>query len=159
MISKNIGNITKSNPNRGYTDVDNCVCLKDLHPYDFKIKYYEDDEEKEVIPYTFEDAIALSNIELFRGLTSSTGMIKKMHDASLKDSVEECVKALYEALDGEKAKMALDLLYDVEPEKLKVPTYIDEGLKWLEKELKHTYQDFVYAEPREVDAPQDLEVF
>lgn len=130
--------------------------VRAAYQYGFMIKYYTDGKEEEAIPYTFEDAIALSNIQLFRDLTSSTGMVKKMHEATMKVSLEECAAALYKALDGEKAKMALDLLYDVDPKKLKVPTYIDEGLQWLEKELSNTDQEFVFAEPEE---PEALEEF
>ncbi|EGQ7782459.1 AAA family ATPase [Vibrio parahaemolyticus] len=131
--------------------------VRAAYQYGFMVKYHTDAEEEEAIPYTFEDAIALSNIQLFRDLTSSTGMVKKMHEATMKDSLEECAATLYRALDGEKAKMALDLLYDVDPKKLKVPTYIDEGLQWLEKELSNTYQEFVFAEPEEVEEPEALE--
>ncbi|NRF30251.1 AAA family ATPase [Vibrio coralliilyticus] len=133
--------------------------VRAAYQYGFMIKYHTDGEEEEAIPYTFEDAIALSNIQLFRDLTSSTGMVKKMHEATMKESLEECAATLYKALDGEKAKMALDLLYDVDPKKLKVPTYIDEGLQWLEKELSNTYQEFVFAESEEVEEPEALEDF
>ena len=131
--------------------------VRAAYQYGFMIKYHTGGKEEEAIPYTFEDAIALSNIQLFRDLTSSTGMVKKMHEATMKASLEECATALYKALDGEKAKMALDLLYDVDPKKLKVPTYIDEGLQWLEKELSNTDQEFVFAEPEEVEEPEALE--
>lgn len=121
------------------------------------VKYHADDKEEEAIPYTFEDAIALSNIQLFRGLTESTGMVKKMHEATMRDSLKECSTSLYKALEGEKAKMALDLLYDVDPGRLTVPMYIDEGLKWLENELCATYQEFAFVEPEEVAEPETLE--
>lgn len=90
---------------------------------------------KEVIPYTFEDAVALTNLELFKTLSESSGMVKKMHLATKMRTLDACCNAMYKALDGEKAKMALDLLFDVEPAKLLVPAYIKEGLDWLESEL------------------------
>ncbi|MCD9552389.1 AAA family ATPase [Photobacterium carnosum] len=90
---------------------------------------------KEVIPYTFEDAVALTNLELFKTLSESSGMVKKMHLATKMRTLDACCNAMYKALDGEKAKMALDLLFDVEPAKLLVPEYIKEGLDWLESEL------------------------
>ncbi|MGI1899751.1 ATP-dependent nuclease, partial [Vibrio campbellii] len=99
----------------------------------------------EVIPYTFEDAIALTNLELFKELSSSTGMVKKMHLATKKKSIDACCNAMYNALDGEKAKMALDLMFDVEPNKLLVPEYIGEGLLWLEKQLDVMSLDYTWT--------------
>jgi len=45
-------------------------------------------------------------------------------------------------LEGDKAKMALDLLFDVDPQDLQVPKYIDEGLSWLESELEMASKDY-----------------
>ena len=100
---------------------------------------------KEVIPYTFEDAVALTNLELFRKLSKSTGMVKKMHLATKMTTLNACCNAMYKALDGEKAKMALDLLYDVEPNELRVPEYISEGLVWLEGELETMSLEYTWA--------------
>ncbi|EGQ8058068.1 AAA family ATPase [Vibrio parahaemolyticus] len=100
---------------------------------------------KEVIPYTFEDAVALTNLELFRKLSKSTGMVKKMHLATKMTTLNACCNAMYKALDGEKAKMALDLLYDVEPNELLVPEYISEGLVWLEGELETMSLEYTWA--------------
>ncbi len=127
------------------------------YQYGITIKYQEESEEEEAIPYTFEDAIALTNIQLFKGLTDSTGMIKKMHEATIKNSLKECATELYKSLDGEKAKMALDLLYNVRPESLEVPAYIDEGLVWLEKELSNNYQEYVVAESEGIEEPKIFE--
>lgn len=100
---------------------------------------------KEVIPYTFEDAVALTNLELFRKLSKSTGMVKKMHLATKMTTLNACCNAMYKALDGEKAKMALDLLYDVEPNELLVPEYVSEGLVWLEGELEMMSLEYTWA--------------
>lgn len=100
---------------------------------------------KEVIPYTFEDAVALTNFELFKKLSNSTGMVKKMHLATKMKTLNACCNAMYKALDGEKAKMALDLLFDVEPNELLVPEYISEGLVWLEGELESMSLEYTWA--------------
>jgi hypothetical protein len=50
---------------------------------------------------------------------------------------------MYEALIGDKAKMALDVLFDVDPEKLIVPLYISEGLDWLEEQLDVASMDYL----------------
>ncbi|MCR9886818.1 AAA family ATPase [Vibrio alginolyticus] len=98
--------------------------------------------QKEAIPYTFEDSISLTNLNLFKGFSTSVGMVKKMSQAANKETLEECCQEMFDALKGEKAKMALDLLFEVDPEKLLVPEYIKEGLDWLEKQLDAVNQDF-----------------
>lgn len=108
-----------------------------------KVDYKGDGDFKEAIPYTFEDAIALTNLDAFKKLTSSTGMVKKMHKATLEDDLDKCSEKLYEALDGTKAKMALDLLYDVDPKDLEIPEYIKQGLDWLNDELESSNRDFI----------------
>ncbi|MCJ9429664.1 AAA family ATPase [Kordiimonas marina] len=88
--------------------------------------------EKEVLAYTFEDALIYENIEKFRTL-KGTGLIRKARDtisttpdaADLSSKIQEILKT------GNKAEFALDLLYDSDPKVLKVPGYIDEGLTWL----------------------------
>lgn len=98
--------------------------------------------QREAIPYTFEDAIVLSNISLLKDLESPTGMLKKMQEGLFKDNLSECTKALYDALSGEKAKMALDLLFDVDPKQLEVPKYIYDGLEWLENKLTEMSNEY-----------------
>ena len=91
---------------------------------------------EEAIPYTFEDALAFENLEIFRALDGN-GMIKKFKVAANKPSAREAGKAMFEALDnGKKGEFALELLFLEEPNKLKVPIYIAEGLEWLHDQLK-----------------------
>ncbi|HHJ3171712.1 TPA: AAA family ATPase [Vibrio parahaemolyticus] len=111
----------------------------------------------EAIPYTFEDALALTNLELFRTLDKSTGMIKKMYKATQHSDLDTCCYAMYQALDGEKAKMALDLLYDVDPERLQVPEYIREGLAWLESELDTQSIEFNWAPKAQTSKEEEPE--
>ncbi len=67
-----------------------------------------------------------------------------MHLALNKANLDDAKEAMYDALKGgDKARMALDLLFDVEPEKLDVPVYIAEGLKWMEDKLEEASLDFV----------------
>lgn len=108
-----------------------------------EVDYNNDGNLEEAIPYTFEDAIALTNLNLFKTLSSSTGMVKKMYEATREDNLKKCAEKLYEALDGTKAKMALDLLYDVDPDDLEIPDYIKQGLDWLNDELKSSNLDIL----------------
>lgn len=98
-------------------------------------------KEEIVIPYTFEDSIVFSNLQIFKDaeiMKNTTGMLKKMHEATLELNLEECCQKAFEALNGEKAKMALDILYEFEPqgkELFSPPNYIKDGLEWLSEEL------------------------
>jgi len=119
------------------------VCVAYQCP--IKVTYEEGKSDVEGIPYTFEDALALSNIELFRGMDKAKGLLRKMHDALLKDTIQEACKGMYGALDhsAKKAEMALDLLYLQEPDSLRSPEYISEGLMWLQDSLKGKDSDLL----------------
>jgi hypothetical protein len=96
------------------------------------------------IPYTFEDALVLSNLKLFKARTGDTGLIKKMAEGVNKPSISEACEALYEALskNSKKAEMALELLYTTEPNQLTPPKYIADGLDWVQEQLKSKHQDY-----------------
>ncbi|MGQ8819912.1 AAA family ATPase [Bibersteinia trehalosi] len=91
--------------------------------------------DEEVIPYTFEDSIVFSNLQIFQDpskLKDSTGMIKRMHEATLKEELNDCCQTVFESLSkGTKAQMALDILYEFDEKEFYVPNYIEEGLNWL----------------------------
>jgi predicted ATP-dependent endonuclease of OLD family len=104
--------------------------------YQCQIKVdFIDGERLNAIPYTFEDAIALTNPDLFKNFPKPTGMLKKMQTAFSKATLEECLVALYAALKDDKAAMALDLMFYTDPDDLRVPEYIKEGLDWLQEQL------------------------
>lgn len=113
--------------------------------YQYEIKVNYASSKAKAIPYTFEDALVLSNITLFKNKTSSIGLIKKMADAVNKPTISEACQAMFEALNknSKKAEMALDLLYTTEPSELEPPQYIKEGLIWLQERLKYKHQDYV----------------
>ena len=110
--------------------------------YQFPIKVTLAGNKTEVIPYTFEDALAYENLELFKEMVG-TGLIKKFNEIfSEKTDAQEISEALFEAFrKGDKAKFALELLYLEEPEKFNVPTYIKEGLEWLKEKLHAKQND------------------
>lgn len=87
----------------------------------------------DAIPYTFEDALVLENLTMFKAMTDSKGLIKKMADAVNKATLNEACEDMFIALgkNAKKAEMALELLYTTEPSLLKPPVYIKEGLDWL----------------------------
>ena len=127
--------------------------VDDLLSFDEKEKVYDDnfsirvayqtpvqvkfkEEDSEAIPRTFEDALVFENIEIFQ-TGDGTGLLKKFKDAvSSKDTVSELSDALFEALTtGNKAKFALDMLYSEDTAAISVPSYIRDGLKWLQNKL------------------------
>jgi len=109
-----------------------------------KLKYKDDSDEEEAVPYTFEDSLALTNLRLFRGYDDPKGLLKKLKEALTKDTLSEASKEMFDSLGaGSKAGMALELLYLTEPSKLKPSTYIFDGLKWLEGKLAEKKQEFL----------------
>jgi hypothetical protein len=101
--------------------------------YGIPIKFGKE-EEAEAFPYTFEDAIALTNPELFKK-EKPTGMMKKCRMLLTSIRLNSAVKN-YLALKDDKAEMALDLLYCADPAELAAPKYIQEGWTGLKKSWK-----------------------
>jgi predicted ATP-dependent endonuclease of OLD family len=100
-----------------------------------------------VYPYTFEDSLVMENLEKFKELSSSKGLMKKMHLAASETEIEKAATKMYEAItdaNAKKAEFALELLFWEEPQKLKTPTYIKKGLKWLEEELLKSSKPFTF---------------
>ena len=94
---------------------------------------------KKIYPYTFEDALVIENIEVFKSIPKSSGLLKKMTQSAKEADVTDVVKKAYDAINAEgakKAEFALDVLYFENPENLNIPKYIGEGLIWLEEKLK-----------------------
>ncbi|RCW63163.1 AAA family ATPase [Saliterribacillus persicus] len=112
--------------------------------------------DSKVIPYTFEDALVLSNISLFKSKTSATGLIKKLADSVNKSTIFDSCQEMFSALgkNSKKAEMALELLYTTEPNELAPPKYIAEGLEWLEEELKNKHKDYV-TQKTEMEVPYE----
>lgn len=99
-----------------------------------------------IYPYTFEDALVIENKESFKTIAGSTGLLKKMVEASTKEDIEEFAKEAYLIINdkqAKKAEFALDVLYFEDPKKIKTPTYIKEGLDWIEDQLKVSKQGLI----------------
>jgi predicted ATP-dependent endonuclease of OLD family len=115
------------------------------------VNFKVDGEKVEAIPYTFEDALVFSNIELFRGLDENKGLLKKMIKSLSLDNVQAASKSMFDALgkSAKKAEMALELLYLKDPNELSTPNYISEGLTWLQCKLEIKASSSVKAEVTE----------
>ena len=91
----------------------------------------------EICPYTFEDALIFTNLELFRqdglkkmgGITTISNLLRKS------DSANELQQCIFEKLesksDFKKADFAVSLLYKNDFIDLEAPAYIKEGLNWM----------------------------
>ena len=115
------------------------------------VEYKDGEDLGEAIPYTFEDSLAFTNLALFRGYTEPKGLLKKLQAALLNDTLEEASNDMFLNLEkGSKAEMALELLYLSEPDQLEPPSYIADGLKWLEKNLEEKKVDVTLIESANV---------
>ena len=116
--------------------------------YQGPIKVTIKDDEGEYLPYTFEDALIVDNLDAFTGLLEDS-IFEKVQDAiNQSNSVNELSVKLYDVIKGplnanekrgkgmEKVAFVLDLIESDIFESLKTPSYISEGLAWLEEILK-----------------------
>lgn len=99
-----------------------------------------------IYPYTFEDALVIENKDNFKVIADATGLLKKMVEASKKEDLKELVQETYTIINdkqAKKAEFALDVLYFEDPKKIKTPSYIKEGLDWIEEQLKINKQGLI----------------
>lgn len=102
--------------------------------------------EENVFPYTFEDALVIENKEVFKSIDKSISLLKKMVEASKIDIIKDFAQKVYEEINSKgakKAEFALDILYFEDPEKINTPSYIKEGLEWIEELLKNNKQGLI----------------
>lgn len=109
-------------------------------PINVKFHSNQDDVE-EICPYTFEDALIFTNIELFRqkglkkkgGITTIANLIARSDSA---DDLQDKLFNKFESKSGfQKADFAVSLLYEDCFDDLEVPEYIKEGLVWMKSYL------------------------
>lgn len=102
-----------------------------------KVNLSAESKTEEALSNTFEDALIFENISMFKDL-QGPGLIKKFNDAikSAKSSAD-LGQAMFENLKtGKKAEFALEMLDLQGPNQLNVPTYIKEGLSWLQEQVR-----------------------
>lgn len=93
----------------------------------------------EALSSTFEDCLVYTNSDLFKNIETADagGLVKKVHDAIAKNSSfdnlhQEIYKILRDGKSDQKAEFALDIIYDIDPSNIIIPSYIAEGLDWLQ---------------------------
>lgn len=106
-----------------------------------KVKY-KDRRRVEIIPYTFEDALAFANMDAFMDADGikGNGLTNKFRKAFQEETAGKCHEKLISAMyddRGKKAELATDILmWNNADEGLHTPKYIKEGLDWLNERLK-----------------------
>lgn len=107
---------------------------------------FSDNTEHELIPTTFEDALAYENFSMFKKMTG-LGVIKRLNAIFKNENVTQISQNIYDLIYGakdktgkrtkgiDKAEFALQLLYNKDPQKITPPSYIAEALQWLEDSL------------------------
>ena len=99
------------------------------------------DELTEVCPYTVEDALIFTNLELFRreglkkmgAITTIANLLK--HSNSANELQNKIFKKLESKSGFQKADFAISLLYKDDFVDLVAPVYIQEGLEWMKSYL------------------------
>ena len=94
----------------------------------------------EALSRTFEDSLIYTNWNTFKDLTASDpGKLIKELKVGLdrRDTFETIKTTIFTLLKQSevKAEFALDLIYSIDPDKIEIPQYIGDGLKWLENIL------------------------
>ena len=118
--------------------VDNNVRIAYQTPINVKWDKAKDDST-EICPYTFEDALVFSNLELFRqeglkkmgAITTIANLLK--HSSSAQDLQEKIFAKLEKKTGFQKADFANSLLYKEDFGKLEAPSYVQDGLEWLKQ--------------------------
>lgn len=108
---------------------------------------HEKEEISTICPYTFEDALIMTNLKLFRqeglrkmgAITTIANLLKKSDSATCFQN--EIFKKLGNNSGFQKADFANGLLYTDVFDKLQAPTYIQEGLEWMKECLNTNRQD------------------
>ena len=122
-------------------DADDVTKTKDEYirvAYQGEVSLQYGGKKETAIPYTFEDAIVLSNIDFLKQKLTATGLLKLLIQELNKEFLSEAHKGMFDALEqsGKKAEMALELLYAEDLSRLQLPEYIMEGLKWLNDQIE-----------------------
>lgn len=117
---------------------DNCTCnYKMCLAYQIPVKETDGNATSEFLPRTFEDSFIYTNKDKFLNLSSDNSNERLLAIKSILGANDRIDKKIFDKLNepGFKAGFALDIIYDMDINLLKVPNYIDEGLRWIENEL------------------------
>ncbi|GIP60800.1 AAA family ATPase [Paenibacillus woosongensis] len=116
---------------------DNHFLVRVAYQSPIRVLMVPDGPEVEALPYTFEDAMVFENLSIFKNLEGN-GLTKKFREAIISiNTMPELGERFFNDLrNGKKAEFALQLISSEKLGDIKIPTYIKEGLTWLEDQLK-----------------------
>ncbi|MBQ8347237.1 MAG: hypothetical protein IJY17_06510, partial [Alphaproteobacteria bacterium] len=86
----------------------------------------------ELVPYTFEDSLIFTNNVLLDALENPSNMLLK---AKKIENTENAFETIRQS-SFKKAEFALDLLCLKNFDEIQIPTYISDGLDWLQNILQ-----------------------
>lgn len=115
------------------------------YQFPVQIQLKGESSPNEALPNTFEDALVYDNLRVFSELKGN-GTIKQFSDAMGKETTTEALgKSMFGILENaKKAEFALDLLtLPEEPWPIAPPTYIREGLAWLQDQLRRKQEQLL----------------
>ena len=101
------------------------------------VKWNKNQDDMEICPYTFEDALIFTNLELFqqKGLNKMGAITTISNLLKNSNSADELQNKIFEKLERkngfQKADFAVSLLYKDDFVDLVAPVYIQEGLEWM----------------------------
>ncbi len=113
----------------------------------------EGELKAEALTTTFEDALVIENIAVFKQLSDDGGIGEFKRAIGSSTTVPDLVGKIAGIISNlSKAAFALDIMWATEPHNLKVPTYIAEGLVWLDEQLQRRKQEVQLTQPRGAEA-------
>jgi hypothetical protein len=141
------------------------ICSDDGHLFAVRAAYQttqsvilqEGSDPVEVVPYTFEDALAFANVEFFKNLQGK-GLVAKFRTAlGAKADIDTVAESMFTALrSGNKAEFALDVIDAEKFEEILAPPYIAEALAWLQDRLRKKQAEvmpLLLAKPEDEQTP------
>jgi predicted ATP-dependent endonuclease of OLD family len=134
---------------------DDFFAIRVAYQTPLKVAIDKEDDPLVAFPRTFEDALALQNIEFFRN-ADGIGLVKKFRVAIERHKdVSELHDALLQALENaNKAEFALDMLCFKDPALIQVPEYINKGLEWLENVLLQRQKEVLVTQTESAKVPE-----
>ncbi len=107
-----------------------------------KVRWREEDSETVIYPCTFEDALIFTNLHLFigekiRAMGTATTIYNDCKKGTTAKNLQEQIIKHLNSKYCNKAELAISLLYEDVFDKIVVPTYISDGLRWLKMKLNN----------------------
>lgn len=116
----------------------NAVCNYQIRvAYQTPIEIEQNGTKQELLSRTFEDCFIYTNLDSIQSVTSDEvgSLFEKVQEA-LKNNctLDKLTELIFNELEKSnvKAEFALDLIYSINPDTYVIPSYIKEGLDWLQ---------------------------